>query len=234
MLFMPSLSEVEAVFSALGGIFLSPSAQLAERLEGIRGIVLDWDGVFGKGAKGEGVTSTFNEADSMGTNLLRFALWRARGELPVTALITGEDNPTARRFATREHFHAVYTSVKDKREAVEALCSTFSVDSRDLIAVFDDVNDLGLAERCGIRVLVRRDASPLLKDYVARHGLCDYLTGAPAGGYAVREAAELLLGLMGAFDAVVRARSTWAPEYRRYFEARQAVETRGASAEGAA
>ncbi|HEU4619035.1 MAG TPA: phosphatase [Gammaproteobacteria bacterium] len=222
---MPRSAEVEAVFSALGGLFLTPAAELAARLAGIRGIVLDWDGVFSQGAKGEGVTSTFSEADSMGTNLLRFALWRARGALPVAALITGEDNPTARRFAAREHFHAVFAGAKDKRVALEALCAAFGVEARALVCVFDDVNDLGMAARCGVRILVRRAASPLLKDYAARRDLCDYITAAEAGAYPVREAAELLLGLMGVFDDVVQARSEWAPDYVEYFAARQAVET---------
>jgi 3-deoxy-D-manno-octulosonate 8-phosphate phosphatase (KDO 8-P phosphatase) len=227
-------AEVEAVFSALGGQFLTPAAEIARRVAGIRAIVLDWDGVFSKGAKGEGVTSTFSEADSMGLNLLRFALWRARGELPIAALITGEDNPSARRFAAREHFDAVYSGAKDKRVAMEHLCATFGVESRALVYVFDDVNDLGMAARCGLRAVVRRDASPLFQDYLARHGLCDYMTGAEGGGYAVREISELLLGLLDTFDDVVRARSEWAPEYVRYFEARQAVEPRWETAVGAA
>jgi 3-deoxy-D-manno-octulosonate 8-phosphate phosphatase (KDO 8-P phosphatase) len=227
-------AEVEAVFSALGGQFLTPAAEIARRVAGIRAIVLDWDGVFSKGAKGEGVTSTFSEADSMGLNLLRFALWRARGELPFAALITGEDNPSARRFAAREHLHAVYSGAKDKRVALAHVCEMFAVEAPALVYVFDDVNDLGMAARCGLRAVVRRDASPLLQDYVARHGLCDYLTGADAGEYAVREVSELLLGLLGTFGDVVRARSEWAPEYVRYFEARQAVEPRWETTIGAA
>ena len=39
-------------------------------------------------AKGEGAESTYSEPDSMGTNLLRYALWRQQGELPIAALIT--------------------------------------------------------------------------------------------------------------------------------------------------
>src|SRR5262245_52586110 len=104
---MSGTKELEARFSKLGGVFLAPIATLAKRLSQLRGIVCDWDGVFNDGAKGDGSSSMFAEADSMGLNLLRYALWRERGEtLPVTALITGVDNPSARVFATREHFHA--------------------------------------------------------------------------------------------------------------------------------
>ncbi len=219
------LVEVEGLFSALGGTFLSSAGDLAKRLEGIRGIVLDWDGVFSAGAKGEGFGSTFTEADSMGLNLLRFALWREQGRLPIAGLISGENNPTARRFAAREHFHAAFSGAREKAQAIRGLCADFGVDARSLVCIFDDVNDLGMAELCGIRALVRREASPLLKDYVARHGLCDYMTGSGAGAHAVREIAELLLGLMGRFDDVVRSRVAWDTDYARYFEARQAVET---------
>ena len=83
-----------------------------------------------------------------------------------------------------------------------------------------------MAFGCGIRVLVRSDASPLLHDYVARHGLCDYITGHAADEHAVREVAELLLGLLGAFDAVVTSRVAWDDDYARYFVARQAVTTK--------
>ncbi len=54
------------------------------------------------------------------------------------------------------------------------------VSSERLVCIFDDVNDLGMAFGCGIRVLVQRSASPLLRDYVVRQGLCDYVTGARA------------------------------------------------------
>jgi 3-deoxy-D-manno-octulosonate 8-phosphate phosphatase (KDO 8-P phosphatase) len=90
---MSADAELEARLSKLGGVFLTPIATIKERLAGIRGLVCDWDGVFNGGAKGENAASTFSEADSMGTNLLRYALWRANGGLPVAAVITGADNP---------------------------------------------------------------------------------------------------------------------------------------------
>jgi 3-deoxy-D-manno-octulosonate 8-phosphate phosphatase (KDO 8-P phosphatase) len=223
---MSHTSELEARFSKLGGVFVTPAAALAARLKSVRGFICDWDGVFNPGAKGEGAASTYNEPDSMGTNLLRYALWRAHGQKqPVTALITGVDNPTARTFARREHFHAIYFGVKNKTTAVELLCGTYQLTPDQLLCVFDDVNDLGMAFACGVRVLVRRDASPLLQDYVTRFGLCDYVTGNPSTGYAVREVCELVLGLLDAFDDIVASRVAWDEAYTRYFAERQAIET---------
>ena len=214
-----------AVFSRLGGTFVTPIGTLVERMRAIRGFVSDWDGVFNQGAKGEGAESTYNEPDSMGTNLLRYALWREHGELPIAALITGLHNPSARTFALREHFHAVYYGARNKTAAIEALCRTQRVSSDRLVCIFDDVNDLGMAFACGIRVYVQRSASPLLREYVVRQGLCDYVTAHPSERHAVREVCELLLGLLGSFESVVTSRVAWDADYAAYFSARQALTT---------
>ena len=214
------------VFSELGGTFVTPVATLRERVRELRGLVSDWDGVFNQGAKGEGAESTYSEPDSMGTNLLRYALWRKHGQLPIAALITGENNPSARAFALREHFHSLYYGARNKTAAIEALCRTHQVSSDRLVCVFDDVNDLGMAFACGIRVFVQRSASPLLRDYVVRQGLCDYVTAHTAERHAVREVCELLLGLLGCFDAVVTSRVAWDRDYAAYFAARQALTTK--------
>ena len=214
-----------AVFSRLGGTFVTPIGTLVERMRMIRGFVSDWDGVFNQGAKGEGAESTYNEPDSMGTNLLRYALWREHSELPIAALITGLHNPSARTFALREHFHAVYYGARNKTAAIEALCRTQRVSSDRLVCIFDDVNDLGMAFACGIRVYVQRSASPLLREYVVRQGLCDYVTAHPAERHAVREVCELLLGLLGSFESVVTSRVAWDADYAAYFSARQALTT---------
>jgi 3-deoxy-D-manno-octulosonate 8-phosphate phosphatase (KDO 8-P phosphatase) len=55
--------------------------------------------------------------------------------------------------------------------------------------------------------------------------LCDYITAHPPERNAVREVCELLLGLLGSFDAVVASRVAWDDDYARYFAARQAVAT---------
>jgi 3-deoxy-D-manno-octulosonate 8-phosphate phosphatase (KDO 8-P phosphatase) len=217
-------TELE-IFGKLGGTFVTPVSTLVERARTLRGLVSDWDGVFNQGAKGEGAESTYSEPDSMGTNLLRYALWRKNGELPIAALITGADNPSARSFAVREHFHAIYYGSRNKTAAIEALCRTHNCSSERLVCLFDDVNDLGMAFACGIRVYVQRSASPLLRQYVVRQGLCDYVTAHSAERHAVREVCELLLGLLGSFDAVVASRVAWDRDYAAYFTARQALTT---------
>lgn len=220
-----SAAGLEALFAELGGAFLTPASVLARRLEDVRALVFDWDGVFNSGVKGGDAPSTFSEADAMGTNLLRYALWRAHGELPVAAIISGEHNAGARAFAEREHFHALYQGVKNKGQAVRELCAAHQLRLENILCVFDDVNDLAMARDCAVRVLVRREASPLLREHVARQALADYVTAFTAGGNAVRETAELLLGLLGAFETVVSSRVAFDADYQRYFAARQAVGT---------
>ncbi len=217
-----SLAAIQGQFESAGGCFVTAAADIAAALADCSGVVFDWDGVFNAGRKGEATHSDFSEADSMGTNMLRYGLWRSSGELPYAAIISGENNPTALRFAEREHFNAVFTGIRDKREVIEKIAAEQGVSAGTLVCVFDDINDLGMAGMCGVRVMVRRDASPMLADYAARHGICDYITG--SADYAVREACELLLGLMGAFDDVVSSRVAVDDDYQRYFAGRQAVE----------
>lgn len=218
-------ADTAARFSALGGVFLTEAAVLAARVESVRGLVFDWDGVFNRGVKGAAAPSTFSEADSMGTNMLRYGLWRAHDALPVCAIITGEANASAELFAAREHFDALHQGVRNKAEAIERFCKEHGLVRDELACVFDDINDLGMVSGCAVRILVRRPASPMLQALAVREALCDYITASEADGHAVRETAELLLGLMGAFDAVVHSRTALDENYARYFAARQAVET---------
>ena len=64
-----------------------------------------------------------------------------------------------------------------------------------------------------------------MREYVVRQGLCDYVTAHTAEDHAVREVCELVLGLLGSFDAVVASRVAWDRDYAAYFTARQAQPT---------
>ena len=214
-----------AQFAELGGIFLADVSDLCSRLASVRALVFDWDGVFNLGAKSQSAGSGFSEADSMGTNMLRYGLWRRDGSLPIAAIITGADNPTAESFAKREHFHAVFRGISNKRVAISRLCDLYKLERSQIACVFDDINDLGMAAECGARFLVRRAASPLLQDFVARNNICDYITASEGDRFAVRECTELMLGFMGVFDDVVHSRSLHDEDYGRYFSERQEIET---------
>lgn len=219
------LTVILSEFQSVGASFILPIEEIAQRLANCHAVVFDWDGVFNSGRKGRTTESGFTEPDSMGTNMLRYGLWRKLGKLPYTAIISGEDSDNAIRFAEREHLTDVYTGVKNKRLVLEHLCNHDSLSPEQIVCVFDDINDLPMADFCGLRLLVRRNASPLLADYVARHSLCDYISGSHASGYAVREICELMLGLLGSYDQVLNSRVAYDDEYRTYLQSRQAVVT---------
>lgn len=215
---------IQSTFESVGGRFIAPPEDIVHALRNCRGVVFDWDGVFNFGRKGTSVESDFAEADSMGTNMLRYGLWRKAGSLPFAAIISGEENRSAVRFANRECFDGVYTGIRDKRKIIEHLSHQNDLEPKELICVFDDINDLGMAELCGVRLMVRRDASPLLLDYAIERSICDYVTGRTE--FAVREVCELVLGLLGIYAEVVQSRVAFDGEYQRYVDARQAVSTK--------
>ena len=219
------LTGIVEKFSAIGGDFVIPAKELVNKLDLCRAIVFDWDGVFNAGRKGRTTSSGFAEADSMGTNMLRYGLWRKLGKLPITAIITGENNAGAIEFAEREHFTGVYTGIHSKQHAIAFLCESNDLAREQIGCVFDDINDLGMARVCGPRFMVRSAARPLFADYVGRRALCDYVTGADASACAVREVCELLLGLMGSFDEVLDSRISRDADYEAYFKTRQAAVT---------
>lgn len=208
-------------FRSAGGDFVVTPETLSRKLAAVTALIFDWDGVFGPGVKNGSVGGGFNETDSMGLNMLRYGLWRREHRLAVTAIVSGETNDDAIEFAEREHVQAVYLGVPDKRLALHHLCDSRELEKKELVFVFDDINDLGMAEECGVRCLVRRGAAPLLREYVVRHGLCEYVTANDVSGNAVREVAEMLLGQMGVYDEVVSSRAAFDAEYRAFFDARQ-------------
>lgn len=188
--------SVARAFRAAGGTFVERPAAIARRLEAVRALVFDWDGVFNDGRRAQG---GFAEGDSMGLNMLRYGFWRRDGRIPVTAIVSGRDNPGASEFAERERVHALYLGVGDKAEAMRHLCAANGLAAGQASWMFDDVNDLPPARGAGLRILVRRAAGPLFPRHVRSEGLVDYVTAQDGGRGAVREAAELMLGLMGRF-----------------------------------
>jgi 3-deoxy-D-manno-octulosonate 8-phosphate phosphatase (KDO 8-P phosphatase) len=220
-----ALTEIVKRFNAAGGRFITPVEQLSARLDECRAIVFDWDGVFNDGRKGQTTSSGFSEADSMGTNMLRYGLCRRSGALPYSAIISGEDNESAIAFAQREHMTAVYTGIRKKQDVIAHLCEESGLQPQQIACVFDDINDLPMAKMCGLRFMVRRDASPLFADFAESRQICDYITGAGGDSYAVREICELMLGIMDFYSEAVESRTAFDADYEYYFQARQSVTT---------
>src|ERR1700739_4497109 len=113
------MNNIQKKYEAIGATFLLPENEMKQKLRTIKAFVFDWDGVFNTGEKNGGGSSSFNEVDSMGTNLLRFGYYLQHKQLPKTAVISGEKNETAFYFANREHFDASYFKIVNKKWALD-------------------------------------------------------------------------------------------------------------------
>ncbi|RMG18323.1 MAG: phosphatase [Bacteroidetes bacterium] len=213
--------QIETMFTELGATFVAPFGAFKARLARIRAFLFDWDGVFNAGLKTASRGSSFSEPDAMGTNLMRLGFWLNNGQqLPVVGIITGAQNPTALQLAQREHYQAVYMGVKYKPEALEHLCRQWGLKPEEVAYTFDDVNDLEMAARCGLRLLVRRTASPFMLKYALDKQLVDYHSAHRGGEGAVREICELIMACWGVFEDVAALRSAYDPAYQAYLSQR--------------
>ena len=214
------------LFEEGGGQFVSPPSVFIEKLKKVKAVLFDWDGVFNDGFKRGSEGSIFSEVDAMGTNLLRYALWKLNGGLPVVAIITGENNPAAQSLAQREHFHEVFFHSKNKSLVFAAFCEKFYVKPEEVLFFFDDVLDLEVARQSGVRIMIGRLSSPLLRKFTIESGSVDYITAHDGGHHGLREGCELVIGMLGSYEGVVKSRMVYSEEYQLYLGSRQAIETK--------
>jgi 3-deoxy-D-manno-octulosonate 8-phosphate phosphatase (KDO 8-P phosphatase) len=215
------MSHLTQLFTEIGGRFITSEAEIIEKLKHVKAFVFDWDGVFTDGGKDYKLDSFFSEADSMGTNLLRFSYYLNNKQIPITAIISGEKNAAAFTFIDRERFHYSFSKFANKLEATKHLCALHNLKPNQICFVFDDVLDLSLAEICGVRVYIPRKANPLLNEYVIKNKLVDYTTGATSGQHAVREATELLIALNDNFEETITNRKNFTSDYSNYLALRK-------------
>ncbi|MBP7513075.1 MAG: hypothetical protein KA791_00915 [Flavobacteriales bacterium] len=209
-------------FLDLGTRLIADREEFLAKCADIKAVLFDWDGVFNNGFKDAEGGSPFSEVDSMGVNLLRFALWLKNGErLPAAGIITGQHNAYAERFAQRERFHGCYMGYTNKPEAFDAFLGTHGLRAEEVAFFFDDVLDLPVAERCGLRVLIGRRASPWFED--AAMDCVDAITACDGGHHGLREACELLIVASARADEVLDHRVRYSEVYQRYLAQRQGL-----------
>ncbi|HQQ97773.1 MAG TPA: phosphatase [Cyclobacteriaceae bacterium] len=208
-----------------GGEFVSPPSHFVEKMKPIRVVLFDWDGVFNDGFKRGEEGSIFSEVDAMGTNLLRYALWRAHGTVPVSAIMTGEQNPSAVHFAKRENFTAAFTGTKNKGKAFQLFCEQYKCTPQQVLFFGDDVLDLDVARQCGVRIIIGRKSGVLFKQWVSTNHLADYITACDGGNHGLREAAEMIMGLAGWYDEVISNRMVFSDNYQKYLAERKTTAT---------
>lgn len=217
---MNQLEKHIEIFAALGGTFCTPALELKEKAGTIHGFIFDWDGVFHPGEKGQNNSGVFSETDSMGINMLRYGYWRQHQRLPFIAIITGEKDKTAIKFAGREHFDGIYMGIKDKKNALDHACTKANVTPQQMVCVFDDIIDIPMAKACGLKIQIQRTANPMFMQYTKENKLCDYITAHTARENAVRECCELLLALWGNYFETIESRAAFDAYYLAYWKAR--------------
>ena len=220
------MKDLEELFSALGGSFLTSPENIRKKYSNINAIIFDWDGVFNQGTKFGEEGSPFSEPDSMGTNLLRFNYYMLHQTMLRTFILSGQNNISAVNFAQRENFDAILLNYKQKKDALEIMRSQFDCSHDRTAFIYDDVLDLGVAKLCSLAFFVRRKGSPLTEKYVRENQCCDYVTGREGGEFAVREICELLIGSTGRFNETIEKRIQFQGLFAEYFEARQKIKTR--------
>jgi 3-deoxy-D-manno-octulosonate 8-phosphate phosphatase (KDO 8-P phosphatase) len=220
------MTHDQSTFEKQGAEFLLPYTGISEKLQRVKAFVFDWDGVFNDGVKQANGSSSFNEVDSMGVNLLRYSSYLKSGKLPYAGVISGEKNETAFFFAQRECFHGSYSKFKDKKGAIGHFCREHGLAPEEICFFFDDVLDLSVALVTGLRIFIPRKASHPLTHYVKQHRLADYITACHSGEYPVREACEMLMCAAGNFEEAIGSRLRYDDSYSEYISLRNQVAAR--------
>lgn len=214
--------QVEDYFK---GSFIPNLVSVKHKLRPIKAFIFDWDGVFNNGEKNIEGHSTFSEVDAMGINLMRFGYYLINKTLPVTAVITGENNQLAFSYAQRENFDVVYSKATNKEKALEHLCEQYNLSPTEVMFVFDDVLDFSVAKLAGLRMMIGRSANPMLLEYAQKNRLVDYITQNDGSSNALREICEMVLVLTNNFNQVIDHRMKFSETYQSYLGLRRKKET---------
>jgi 3-deoxy-D-manno-octulosonate 8-phosphate phosphatase (KDO 8-P phosphatase) len=173
---------------------LSDSA-LAEKLQAVKAVILDVDGVLTDGGIYYDPTGReikrFHVADGLGMELLRHAGIRV-------VILSGRVAEAITRRAAELRVTDCYQGVRDKKAQIEKLRQQWQLKAEELLYVGDDLNDLPAFEAVGVRVAVA-NADAMLK------AQAHYVTKATGGNGAVREVCEWLLKARGEWEKAVEA-----------------------------
>ncbi len=163
------------------------------RAAGVRLLVLDVDGVLTDGRvvytdAGDEV-KRFHVRDGSGLKI-----WRSLGLH--AAVISGRRSKAVERRAAELGLAPVLQGREQKVPALEEVLAWHGVSAEQTVAVGDDLPDLPVLRRCGLRVAVA-DACAEVR------AVADYTTTAVGGAGAVREAVEWVLKLRGEWEGIV-------------------------------
>ena len=170
------------------------NAEVWARVKRVKLLILDVDGVLTDGRlfyHDDGTESkAFDVRDGHGLKMLQHAGIE-------TAIVSGRSSPSVEKRAADLGISEVVQGVRDKVPSLERLLTERHLKPEQIAFVGDDVVDLPVMRRVGFAVAVA-DASEYLFD------TAHYVTLAPGGNGAVREVAELILGVQGLWNQVAQ------------------------------
>jgi 3-deoxy-D-manno-octulosonate 8-phosphate phosphatase (KDO 8-P phosphatase) len=166
---------------------------LADRCAPIELLVLDVDGVLTDGqviyAGAETEVKAFHVRDGSA-----LAVWKRAGKR--AAIISGRDSPAVVRRAAELGIEPVLQGAADKLAALTRILAATGLSPAQVAAAGDDLADVPVLTNVGLAIAVG-DACPEVRQ--AAH----FVTQAPGGRGAVREAIELMLRCQGAWQPAI-------------------------------
>lgn len=190
-----------------------------DHLKQIKLFLFDFDGVFTSGRKGE----NFNERDSMGINMLRFGYYLLFKRIPKIGIATGEENKIVKDFAKREHTNYIFLGGKNKKDILDFLKREERVKLSQIAVIYDDINDLSMVQKAGLKILVKQPGSNIFYKILEKQKMFNYLTEECGGKGAVREICELILSSLGIFQKCIEHRVEFSEIYQKYWRSRNMI-----------
>lgn len=114
-----------------------------------------------------------------------------------TGVISGRDAESTRERARSSHMAYCYMGNTEKLPIFEEILADSGLPAGQIAYIGDDLTDAILMRRVGLGVAVA-NAAPEVK------AMAHYVTAAPGGSGAVREATELILAAQGRWEQILR------------------------------
>lgn len=114
-----------------------------------------------------------------------------------TGLISGRDAESTRERARSSHMAYCYMGSTEKLPIFQEILADSGFGPEEIAYIGDDLTDAILMKRVGLAIAVA-NATPEVK------AMAHYVTSAPGGSGAVREAAELILDAQGRWEEILR------------------------------
>jgi len=174
------------------------SADVTKLAAGIKLLLMDVDGVLTDGKyyhylRPDGTlaeTKGFDSQDGIAMKWMRLAGIAA-------GLISGRTSEATTERARQGHFKYVYQGDTEKIPIIEKILAESRLPPAEIAYIGDDFTDVVVMRRVGLAIATA-NARPEVK------AIAHYVTSAPGGAGAVREAVELLLKSQGRWPEILR------------------------------